>query len=222
MFGLPENLEIIVHSQWLKNNVERSFLGNRKVHYIPSGIDISDFNLQTPTNNTRHKIILGVASIWDKRKGLDDFIELSKRLNKEYQIVLVGLSKKQISNLPNNIQGINRTESIAKLAKWYNKALVFINPTYQDNFPTTNLEALACGTPVITYNTGGSPEAIDDKTGFVVEKGDIEGIIKAVHIVSSDGKSHYSSNCRNRAERLFDKQDRYQDYIKLYQRVLEK
>ena len=117
---------------------------------------------------------MGVASIWDRRKGLDDFISLSNKLSGTYQIILIGLTKKQIAQLPKNIIGIERTESIEELAEYYSLAKVFVNPTYQDNFPTTNIEALACGTPVVTYNTGGSPEAIDKETGIVVEKGNVD------------------------------------------------
>ena len=105
-------------------------------------------------------MILGVASTWDKRKGLDDFVKLRTMIDRGYAIVLVGLSEKQIKSLPEGIVGIRRTESVNQLAELYSLADVFVNPTYVDNFPTTNIEALACGTPVVTYNTGGSPEAV--------------------------------------------------------------
>lgn len=98
-------------------------------------------------------IILGVDAIWDKRKRLDDFISLSERLSEDYQFVLVGLKKDQISNLPDRIIGISRTRSIHELAELYSIADVFVNPTYEDNYKTTNLEVMSCNTPVITYNT---------------------------------------------------------------------
>src|SRR5690606_17211681 len=112
------------------------------------------------------------------RKGLNDFLTLREILPDNYDIVLVGL--KDNINRPRGIKIIPRTEDVHQLAKLYSTADIFINPTYQDNFPTTNLEALACGTPVITYNTGGSPEAIDDETGIVVKKGDIAGLASAI------------------------------------------
>ena len=118
----------------------------------------------------RKRILLGVAGIWDKRKGLVDFILLEKIIPKEYRIVFIGLSKNQIRDLPVGIIGIERTEDFHDLARWYNTADYFINPTWQDNFPTTNLEALACGTPVITYRTGGSPESVNEETGGVLRK----------------------------------------------------
>ena len=137
------------------------------------------------------------------------------------QIVLVGLNKVQISKLPQNIKRIERTESLDELAELYSMADVFLNPTYVDNFPTTNLEALACGTPVITYNTGGSPEAIDEKTGIVVEKGDIIALKNAVNEVLEKGKQYYSNNCRKRAEELFDKNLRFKDYLNLYKKIIK-
>ena len=116
-----------------------------------------------------------MASEWTERKGLKDFIKLEEMLDRtKYRIVLVGLTQKQIKELPNTIIGIERTENVQELVGIYTRANVFFNPTYEDNFPTTNLEAIACETPVITYNTGGSPEAISEKTGIVCEKGDLK------------------------------------------------
>ena len=121
------------------------------------------------------KIVLGVASVWDERKGLDDFIKLANMLDDSYAIVLVGLSEKQIRNLPKEIIGIRRTNSTQELAAIYTAADVFVNPTYEDNYPTTNLEAQACGTPVITYRTGGSPESVPATN--TVECGDLENLM---------------------------------------------
>ena len=130
------------------------------------------------------------------------------------------MNKKQIKALPDGIIGVERTESIIQLAELYNIADVFVNPTYADNFPTTNIEALACGTPVITYKTGGSPEAIDEKTGIVVEQGNINQLKEAIELVAKD-KSIYTENCRERAVNLYNKQDRFNDYIKLFNSLTE-
>jgi glycosyltransferase involved in cell wall biosynthesis len=176
--------------------------------------------LEITFNLSGKKVVLGVASTWDKRKGLNDFVKLSKVLDSSFQIVLIGLSKQQIGSLPDNIIGLNRTESIQELAQWYSLANVFINLTTQDNFPTTNIEALACGTPVITYNTGGSPEAINSDTGTVVEKRDIKGLGDACQRFSTQEESLVSRNCRNRAIDLFGKNDRYKDYLNLYEKML--
>lgn len=219
LFNLPQKLELIVHSKWLKKLVQKSFLKTKPIHHIFSGVDLMKFTVKPFEINTKEKV-LGVASTWDLRKGLNDFIKLSKLLDPSYQVVLIGLSKHQIKTLPNNIMGIERTENIEELAQWYSDATVFVNPTYQDNFPTTNLEALACGTPIITYNTGGSPEAIDEKTGFVIKKGDVYGIVNAIKKISKLEKEEFSINCRKRAMELFNKEDRYNDYIKLYEKKI--
>ena len=134
--------------------------------------------------------------------------------------MLIGLNKEQIKKLPPQILGVERTENLMELAMWYNLANVFINPTYQDNFPTTNIEALACGTPVITYNTGGSPEAIDNNTGLVVEKGNIHVLYEAVVNITGKGKEHYTDICRERAVKHFNKDDRFKDYLKIYESLL--
>ena len=116
---------------------------------------------------------MGVASEWTERKGLKDFIKLKNIIGTEYVIVLVGITKKQMEKIPDDIITIERTNNISELVEIYSAADVFFNPTYEDNFPTTNLEALACGTPVVTYNTGGSLEVINEYTGAVVEKGNV-------------------------------------------------
>lgn len=216
------NLSIVTPSYWLKQEVKKSFFKNHPTYVIPNGIDVSVFKPIYHQGEPREKVVLGVASTWDKRKGLEDFIELSTLISEDFQIVLIGLSLKQKNSLPSNMIGIKRTENIEELVTWYNKALIFINPTWQDNFPTTNLEALACGTPVITYNTGGSPEAIDSKTGYVVEKGDLGGVVDAIKEIDNNGKKHYSPHCRDRAIRFYNKEDRYNDYVKLYEKILIK
>lgn len=224
LFNSCRNMEIVVHSHWLAGLVKESFLKKKKIHVTPSGIDIDKFkpvltDLKEKYKLKNKKIVLGCASPWSKRKGFDDFLELRKLLNNDFHIVLVGLNKKQINLLPEGILGLSRTDSVEELAGWYSIADVFVNPTHTDNFPTTNLEALACGTPVITYNTGGSPEAVDQNTGIVVNKGDIGGLKEAVEQVIAKGKSHFVPLCRKRAELLFNKDERYLDYINIMENM---
>lgn len=174
------NITLVTPCVWLRDVIGRSFLSEYPVRVIYNGIDTDVFH---PTENQFRKqhsigekyLILGVAGEWTERKGLKDIIELDKRLDKnKYQIAIVGLTKKQLSQMPDSIIAMTRTESAAQLADIYSSADIFFNPTYEDNFPTTNLEALACGTPVLTYNTGGSPESVESGSGAVVPKGDIE------------------------------------------------
>lgn len=227
LFNSVKNMTLVPVSNWLGNYYKDSFLHKYNVRMIHNGIDTSVFqpkknNPAIIKYNLQGKfVILGVASVWGFRKGLQDFIKISDTLSSNHQIVLVGLSDKQIKELPNNIIGIARTESVNELAELYSAADVFANPTYEDNFPTTNLEALACGTPVITYNTGGSPEAVDADTGIVVEKGNTDALIDAINEIKQTGKAHYSDACRNRALQLYRKEDRYRDYINLYDELLK-
>ena len=164
LFSNIENLVLVSPSQWLCNLLKESFLNKYKCIVINNGVDTSVFK-PTPSDIKQQygiedkKIILGVASVWEKRKGLDSFLELAKQQDNEYQIVLIGLNSKQIKQLPSNIIGINRTENVQELVKWYSAADIYFNPTLEDNYPTTNLEAIACGTPVVTFDTGGSPES---------------------------------------------------------------
>lgn len=213
-FQNVNKLKIITPSNWLSSHVKNSFLKDYPVQTIHNGIDLKVFKPDEKLYNADDKIVLGVASTWDARKGLEDFKALRKTLPLSSKIVLIGLNKKQIETLPDGIQGISRTENIEELVKWYNQATVFVNPTYVDNFPTTNIEALACGTPVVTYNTGGSPEAIDSETGFVVEKGDINGLKTAV--LQTEKTKNSINICRKRAEKQFNSKDRYLDYLNLY------
>lgn len=137
------------------------------------------WSVKSKYNLIGKSIVLGVAAIWDKRKGLNDFVRLSSELGDIYKIVLVGVTDEQIEKLPNLILGINQTNSISELVELYSIADVFVNPTYEDNYPTTNLEAVSCGTPVITYKTGGSPESANI-FGNTVPKGNIDAIIAAI------------------------------------------
>ena len=226
IFNSLDKLEIIAHSQWLKGLIEQSFLGKHQIHITPSAINLQEFKPTESDLRERYKleskrIILGCASVWSERKGLSDFLELNEKLNSDlYQLVLIGLSKRQIKHVDSNIIAISRTESIKELAQWYSAADVFVNPTTQDNFPTTNLEAIACGTPVITYDTGGSPEAIDSSTGIVVAKNDVDGIVKAIHALELLDYNEMRTKCRSRAEKLYNNETRYFDYLNIFEETL--
>jgi putative colanic acid biosynthesis glycosyltransferase len=226
LFTSVHDITIVPVSNWLADIVKQSYLKDYPIRVINNGIDVNVFSPQS-RDGIRLKygladkfVLLGVATEWGRRKGLHDFIELSKILKDDEIIVLVGLKEDQIKMLPENIIGITRTESTQELAEFYSSADVFVNPTWEDNFPTTNLEAMACGTPVVTYRTGGSPEALTPKTGFVVEQGDLASIRKAIDTVKSKGKAFYSAACRERTTKMFNKNDRYAEYLQLYEQML--
>lgn len=183
LFCGVEKMTIITPSQWLKKQVEQSFLKEYQVIVVNNKIDEevfkpteSDFRQR---NNLEDKIIvLGVASAWGKRKGLDDFIKLSQILDSRYKIVLVGLTGEQIKKIPENIFCIERTNSKKELAEIYTSADVFLNLTYEDTYPTVNIESQACGTPCITYKTGGSVESVPEEN--VVDKGDVFAVVDKI------------------------------------------
>jgi len=223
LFNELKNMTLVTPSKWLANLVKESFLGDYNIKVINNGINLEKFkpllsNFRRKNNLDDKFIILGVASVWDTRKGFDSFLELSKCIEKNDQIVLVGLNDKQLKDLPKNITGIKRTNNIEELAEIYSTADGFVNPTLQDNFPTTNLESLACGTPVITFNTGGSVESIDQSCGLIVEKESIKGLVEAISRIKI--KSFSKSNCLKMASQ-FDMNDRFNEYIKLYKKVMK-
>lgn len=185
LFTGLQNLTLITPSQWLANLVKQSFLKEYSVEVVYNTIDKNIFK-PTPSDFRKKyglenkKIILGVASIWDYRKGLNDFIELSKMLDDKYKIILVGLTQKQIKSLPRNILGLQKTNSPQELAQIYSASDVFFNPTYEDNYPTVNLEAQACGTPVVTYDVGGCKETLIDEKSCCIEVGNYKKVLETI------------------------------------------
>ncbi len=224
LFTRLNNLTIITPSQWLANLVKESFLNEYPIKVVNNGIDLNIFKPTSSDFRKKHyleekKIILGVASVWNQRKGLNTFIELSSKLDENYQIVLVGVTEKQKSNLSFNIIGITRTNNIKELAEIYSTADVFVNPTLEDTFPTVNLEALACGTPIITYSTGGSVECIDETCGTVVQKNNIDNLLTAIQQI--DKSKLTKENCITQSK-LFKKNNKYKEYIERYEEVIDK
>lgn len=222
--SIKDKLTIVPVSEWIRGEMSRSILQNCHYQVIHNGIDLNIFDVQPDDKAVREKyglgdkhIILGLASIWSKEKGWDDFMEMSKMLNGDEVIVMVGVTEEQQKRLPENVVGIRRTENVRQLAELYSAAVAFVNPTWQDNYPTVNLESIACGTPVVTYRTGGSIEAVTEKTGYVVEQGDVKGLLEAVREIERKGNLEYKADCRAHALANFRKEDRYSDYLKLYE-----
>lgn len=183
LFGAVSDMTIVTPSKWLASLVSESYLKEKRIEVIPNGIDLMQFY---PLQNDFKKshiiedkiLLMGCSTWWGTGKGLHDFYKLAEVLDDRYAIVLVGLGKSQLKDLPKRIIGIERTNSVRELAQIYSAADIFLNLTYRDNYPTVNLEALACGTPVITYRTGGSPECLDGRNGRSFDKGDVDGVIR--------------------------------------------
>lgn len=224
LFTSVPDMTVVTVSEWLKEKVEDSFLKKYPVRVIRNGIDLDVF--KPVTSDFRNKlqiaegkiVLLGVASAWGKGKGLDEFCELSN--NDSFQVILIGVPDSVKKHLPENVIALKRTTDQRELAAYYTMADVYVNPTHCDSFPTVNLEALACGTPVVTYRTGGSPEAIDANTGVVVERGDFNGLVDAISFVYCHKERFTPTECRKRAEHSFDRRDCFMDYIDLYQSIL--
>lgn len=209
-----DQLTIVTPSRWLAGHVSRSLLGDYPVRVIPNGVDLEVFRPMV-SQSDEGITILGVANQWTDRKGLADFIKLRSLLPKEWLIRLVGLGQSEAKSLPVGIEAIERTESVEELARLYSQASVFVNPTWSDNFPATNIEALACGTPVVTYRTGGSPEAVTAETGGIVEQGNVTGLEIAIREVLSRPRDLWRQRCREHAEAHFSAPVRFDEYVHL-------
>jgi glycosyltransferase involved in cell wall biosynthesis len=125
----------------------------------------------------------------------------------------VGLTKKQKDKLPKSILGITKTNNVKELVEIYSTANVFMNPTLEEVLGLVNLEALACGTPVITFETGGSVECIDDSCGITVEKGNITKLMEAIRQINDN---NYSIECCLERARLFNINNMLAKYEELY------
>lgn len=218
--GLSD-MTIVTPSRWLAELVKDSYLGDYPVCVIHNGIDLSVFRPTESNFRQRYaigekKIILGVAFGWGVRKGLDVFIELAEKLDADRcQIVLVGTDDTVDRTLPENVISIHRTQDQKELAEIYTAADIFVNPTREDNYPTVNMEAIACGTPVITFNTGGSPEILGADTGFVTEQNNPAELLRIIRGFFSAGMD-LKEKCENTAG-TFDKNKRFEEYVKLFE-----
>lgn len=221
-----KNMMIVTPSEWLSGIIKQSFLNEYPVEVINNGIDLeifkptkSDVRKRLGLNET-DKIILGVSLGWDNKKGLDVFIELANRLGSLYRIILVGTDDSTDALLPESVISIHRTGNQKELAEFYSAADVFVNPTREDTFPTVNIESIACGTPVITFNAGGSPEIIDEASGFVVETDDIDDMVEKIICVCEKSHLFYDS-CLDRAK-SYNKDDRFMEYCELFRRIYDR
>ena len=216
-----QSFTIITPSKWMSEQVSQSFLKSHPIKVINNGIDLDAFHpisgdFREKNNIRNEKIILGVSSIWNKQKGLDVFISMAEKLPPNYRIVLVGIEKKR--DFPPAIIPIGRINNREQLAQLYSAADVFVNPTREDTFPTVNIEALACGTPVISFDSGGSSEIPDSSCGSIVPKNDIESLVKE-SIRICEEKPFSKEACQNRAA-CFDQRVRFNDYYLLYMDLL--
>lgn len=224
VFTSLKKLNLVTVSKWLENETRKSFLREISVGCIYNGVNIELFKPEIDTTEVRQrhgikrddKVILGVASRWEARKGLSDLLKLRSILPPNYKMILIGVKERQIKDLPNGIEGIERTDSQRQLASYYSMANVYVNPSYAETFGMTTAEAMACGTPSVVYGVTASPEVIDENTGLKVNAGNIDGLACAVIKICEQEKEKYSKACRDRATKYFNKEDCYNKYIRLY------
>lgn len=224
LFTEMKNLTFITPSKWLASLVETSFLKQYNVSVINNGIDLEIFK---PTNTIdvykkynipkERKIILGVAAIWEERKGLEDFIELSKMLDERYIIVLVGLNKKQIEELPSNIVGIKRTENVEELANLYTTANLLFNPSKEETFSLITAEAMACGTPVVAYDNSAVKELIPNFAGKAVSNNDTIEKIKEIIESNINKNDKTKLMLQQYVKEKFDNKKQSKEYLKYYE-----
>lgn len=221
--GVP-NLTIVTPSCWLGDLARQSYLGSYPIRVIHNGIDLSVFrptesDFRVKNGLEGKHIVLGVAFGWGRKKGLDVLIELSQRLGDDYKVVLVGTNDATDERLPKNILSIHRTNNQRELAEIYSAADVLAQPTREENYPTVNMEAIACGTPVVTFRTGGSPEMLDATCGAVVDCDDVDAMESAIRRACEE-KPYTKEACLFKA-RGFASDDRFEEYMKLYKEITE-
>ncbi len=226
-FTENNNLYITTVSEWLKNQAERSYFKGKSVTRIYNGIDTEIF--ENRKSSVKEKLgisdkfmILGVSSVWNDKKGLDDFVELSGKLDKDTVIVLIGIKPEQKPMLPENIIGIERTNNQTELAEFYSVADVFVNLSLEETFGLVVAEAMACGTPAIVYDSTACPEVPDEKSGFIVAAKDIDGVFDCIEMVKREGKEKYQNNAIKRVQENFSKQSMLEGYLSLYKRCMQK
>ena len=222
------SLVLVPPCHWLEDLVKRSVLRMYPIQVIENGVDVTVFQpapdqvceaLRQRFGLEDKQVALAVAADWDERKGLRYLLEVAPVLDERIQLVVLGLTQTQIESLPTGILGQNATASTQELAAWYSLAQCLVNPTMEDNMPLVNLEALACGTPVVVFQTGGCAEVVDDTCGRVIPKGDALALAKAIMEIASQ-KESMKNACLVRASH-FDSQVTYQKYLALYKELCQ-
>lgn len=221
-FSDIKDMTIVTPSKWLEEKVKESMLSDYSIHTINNGIDTdifkyTDSEIRKVYGLSNEFIILGVSGVWNENKGFNEFIKLSKMLDRNEIIILVGVTEKQKRNLPKNIIGITHTKSAIELVELYSSADVFVNLTREDTFPTVNMEAAACGLPVITYDTGGCRETVGENGNFVVTNKKVSEIIKICRTFQNNNpkRNTYceSDNSKYKRENMIKK------YMELYNSI---
>ena len=229
-FNSVSNLTLLPVSVWLSNQIKKSFLSHYPIRIIHNGVDVDVFQpkddyhkevLRKQYDLYGKKDLLGVANVWDERKGLSDYLKLSNKLCEDYMIVLIGLKDSQIKVLPTNIIGLSRTKSQVELSAWYSLADIVLNLSYEETFGMTTVEGFSCGTPSIVYNRTASPELAGCGTCLVAEAGNLDDVLKNISLLGQK-TLEITAKCRKRAVEYFDKTKCFTQYLDLYEELLSR
>ena len=223
LFTAMDKMRITTVSSWLKGVVEQSYMRKFPVEVVPNGVDTDKFvytggDIRERFGIGDKKLVLAVASGFEERKGIYDFVKLSKMLHQDYQLLLVGTNVNDKKSLPDNVVAVSRVSGVAELSAFYSAADVLLSLSYEETFGLTIIEAMSCGTPAIVYDNTAQPELITPETGLVVANGDLEGVKKAIEDVCAKGKAYYSVACREHALE-YDEKKSYQKYLDLYVQI---
>ena len=225
LFTSVKQMRLIPVSKWMNDVIQKSFLNKYPSTVIYNGINLELFKYRESEVKKSFGlegkfVVLGVSSQWDDVKGLSDFIKLAEKIPNNCKIVLVGVTSKQIAELPESVVGINRTKNQMELAELYSAADVTLSLSYAESMGLTIVESMACGTPVIVYDNTAQKESVAPDTGFVAKTGSINQVADFIKCMILKGRDYYSSFCIERAKEFFDMNEQYQEYYNVYQSVL--
>lgn len=229
LFTGLEQLHLVTPSVWLKEQVEQSFFfqnsESREIACtaIPNGIETDKFvptasDLKTRYSIEGKKVVLGVANVWTKQKGIDDFVQLSKLLDDSYHLVMIGVDEKLKRTLPSNILALERTKNLEELIQWYSATDVYFNSSIEETMGMTTGEAISCGIPVVTYDSTAVPESVGEGCGYVVPAGNVQAVKEAIEEIEAD-RERYVKNCLTYKEH-FAERLAYESYSRIYQSML--
>lgn len=231
LFTSVSQMHLVTPSEWLKREVEQSFFGQHTdIHpqgvpctAVPNGIDLEKFqntpsDLREKLGISEKKVILGVANVWTKQKGFEDFIRLAGMLDDSYQLVMVGVDESRKKLLPENVIALERTKNIEELIELYSIADVYFNSSIEETMGLTTGEAICCGTPVIVYDSTAIAESVGEGCGYILNPGDILGVEKAIYEICKN-RNRYSEACLKYRKR-FDQKLFTETYYEIYKGML--
>ncbi len=216
--GNNDNVQIIAVSEWLADLSRQSILKDRPTSVIRNGIDLDTFKYYSSAReelgiDSDRFVILGMGNKWLAPYNRELLTKVISTLKDDEQLIIVGCSNEKICESNDKVKYVGKLNH-SELVKYYSAADVFVNATKADSLPTVNMESVACGTPVVTYASGGSPELVSEgKTGYIVKFGDIDGIIEAIGAVKRDTRTFYHDSCVEYAKEEFDKKNNFLKYL---------